>query len=134
MASLSMSNSNSARKSRAASHLTRNKCSAGCGHMRLQLLDIVEGLGAGISKEIYSPIGFQTKFSMKKKCSSKNKNFRHAKPTDNNFILQSWKFCTCMPDMLPANISKLRFLFFIFYFYYFSRKKKKTGTIAASFP
>lgn len=132
MASLSMSNSNSARKSRAASHLTRNKCSAGRGHMRLQLLDTVEGLGAGISKEIYSPIGFQTKFSMKNNCSSKNKNFRHVKPTDNNFILQGWKFCTCMPDMLPTNISKLSFLFFIF-FIIFSRKKKKTGTIAASF-
>lgn len=119
MASWSMSNSNSARKSRAPSHLTGSKCSAGCGHMRLQLLGIVEGLGAGISKEIYSPIGFRTKFSMKKR------NV-HLKPKISDmqnqqiiinwfpFILQRWKFCICTPAMLPANISKLSFLFFIY--------------------
>lgn len=48
-----MRNNKSAGKSRAASHLARDECSPGCGHMRPQLSDTLESLTPGISKEIH---------------------------------------------------------------------------------
>lgn len=111
-----MRNNNATRKSRAASHLAGDKCSPGCGHMRLQLSDTLESLGAGISNEM-QPYWLSGQIFHEKKSLPKNKKFRHVTPKNNNkvvspdnCIFQDRKFCTCTQNMLPAGISKLSFL------------------------